>query len=272
MAFAVVTASMLAAGPVVASGASAAPAPGFRRVAWHTVARYSFDSVTSTGVVADDSGRGGALRVVSRAGGGLRVISGVPGRAVLFPPRCGGNCPRAILQSHDDDALDPGTRPIRYGADVLLRSEQTSDGANIVQKGTWSSGSQWKLQVDGHAGRPSCALAGTGSKRVHLATAPQSIADGRWHQVTCERSGTVLRIIVDGATREQISVPAGLTVHNATPLRVAGNTAGAGSDRFVHSGQSVRVQASRVPLSPATRSDTLSLHSPLRTSEPRLTV
>ena len=90
------------------------------------------------------------------------MISGVPGRAVLFPARCGGDCPRAILESRDDDALDPGTRPIRYGADILLRSEQTSDGANIAKKGTWSSGSQWKLQVDGHAGRRVARWSGPG--------------------------------------------------------------------------------------------------------------
>jgi hypothetical protein len=170
------------------------------------------------------------------------VIPGVPGRAMLFPARCDGDCPRAILQGRDDAALDPGARPIRYGADVLLRAEDTSDGSNVMQKGTWSAGSQWKLQVDGHAGRPSCALVGTGSRRVHLATAPQSIADGRWHQVTCERSGTVLRIVVDGSTRAQTNVPAGLAVRNSTPLRVGGNTAGVGGDRFHGAVDNVFVQ------------------------------
>jgi hypothetical protein len=179
----------------------------------------------------DTADRGG-LRVVGRNGGAVRTVPGVSGTAVAFPPACGGSCPRAILEGRDDNALDPGSRPIRYGASVLLRTEQTADGSNVVQKGVWSSSSQWKLQVDGHGGRPSCALMGTGSRRLYLVVAPVPVADGRWHQVTCVRSGAVLRIEVDGAARGQVAVPAGLSVANSAPLRIGGNGVSASSDRF----------------------------------------
>jgi hypothetical protein len=236
MTFVVVTVAALAAGPSFASDASAATAvatPGLHSAGrYSSVARYSFDAGAPGGSVADDSGRGGTLRVVSRAGGALRVIAGETSQAVLFPARCGADCPRAILEGRDDDALDPGRRPIRYGADLLLRAEQTSRGSNVVQKGAWSSDSQWKLQVDGRAGRPSCVLVGTGSRRAYLAVAPDSIADGRWHQVTCERSGTVLKIVVDAVQRAQVSLPAGLTVSNSAPLRIGGNGVAEHSDRF----------------------------------------
>jgi hypothetical protein len=203
---AVVASGVLVATPALAAGGGV---------------RYSFDT-------AD---RGG-LRVVSRGGGTVRSVPGVTGAAVAFPPPCGGSCPRAILAGRDDNALDPGTRPIRYGATVLLRAEQTADGSNVVQKGVWSSSSQWKLQVDGRGGQPSCAMMGTGSRRVHVVRAPVSVADGRWHQVTCARSGAVLQVEVDGVPRARVAVPARLSVRNSAPLRIGGNGVSPTSDLF----------------------------------------
>jgi concanavalin A-like lectin/glucanase superfamily protein len=229
--FAAATATALAAGPAgpgLASATSTAlGVPGSRQVA-----RYDFDAGLPDGTAADGSGRGGTLRVVSRAGGVVAVVPGVTGQAVAFPARCGGDCPRAILQGRDDDALDPGSQPIRYGAVLRLRAEQATDGSNVVQKGNWSSNSEWKLQVDGYAGRPSCAMKGSGSRRVYLVTASVSVADGGWHQVTCERSRERLRILVDGTARGQLRVPAGLAVSNSAPLLVGGNAISPGSDRF----------------------------------------
>lgn len=205
-----------AAGPVATASAARAS------VAGPTEVRYSFD-------------RGGdprvdGLRVISRGGGAVTSVPGAVGAGVQFPARCTGNCPRAILEGRDDDALDPGTRPIRYGASLLIRTEQTAHGSNVVQKGTWSTSSQWKLQVDGHAGRPGCAMAA--GRRTYVVTAPVSVADGRWHRVTCVRSGAVLGIEVDGVRLAQVKVPAGLSVRNRAPLRIGGNGVSASSDHF----------------------------------------
>jgi hypothetical protein len=53
-----------------------------------------------------------------------------------------------------------------------------------VQKGYAAGpGGEWKLQVDGYAGRPSCVLVGAGSPVIHLAVAGRSVADGRWHRL-----------------------------------------------------------------------------------------
>lgn len=221
-------AAAVAAGPVLA-----AAAPAQATAVFQVVARYTFDAGLPGGLAADDSGRGGGpLTVVARHGGTVRSVPGISGAAAAFPVGCGGECPRAVLEGRDDDALDPGTRPVRFGAHVLMRAEQTTDGSNVVQKGVWSSDSQWKLQVDGAAGRPSCAMMGTAARRIYSVTAPLSVADGRWHQVTCERIGTALRIVVDGITHGQVAVPSTLSVSNPAPLRVGGNGLSPTSDRF----------------------------------------
>jgi hypothetical protein len=196
-------------------------------------ARYSFDGGMVGGSVTDDTGGGATLSVRARGGGTVRVVPGASGLAVAFPAPCtGSGCPRAILQGPSGTALDPGSAPIRYGATVLLRAEDASDGSNIVQKGRWSDSSQWKLQIDGTAGRPSCALMGVGSRRLYLARAAVSVADGRWHRLACERVGGSLRILVDGAVAGQAAIPAGLSVRNGAPLRIGGNGVGVHNDQF----------------------------------------
>jgi hypothetical protein len=113
-----------------------------------------------------------------------------------------------------------------------MRSEQTTEGSNVVQKGVWSTSSMWKLQVDGTAGRPSCVVKGSGSSRQYTARSALTVADGRWHQVTCERAGSALRIYVDGTERGKVSVPSSLSVSNGAPLRVGGAGLSTSSDRY----------------------------------------
>src|SRR5213076_3164477 len=73
-----------------------------------------------------------------------------------------------------------------------------------------------KSQVDGYAGRPSCAVGG------YLARSAVSIADGRWHDVMCERSDGWLTISVDGVPRGRVAVPAAAAIGNDLPLRIGG--------------------------------------------------
>jgi hypothetical protein len=181
-------------------------------------AHYSFD--------ADPAASG--LRVAARGGGGVSLVPGVSGTAVAFPSRC---CGRAVLIA-DGQGLDPGTGRLAYGAHLRLAAEETAAGSNVVQKGTWSAGSQWKLQIDGFAGHPSCAVMGVGSRRMHVAVAPVSVADGQWHQVTCTRDGATLRITVDAVERGSVPLPAGLSIASGAPVRIGGNGVATGADTF----------------------------------------
>lgn len=236
-----------AAGPAASSAVPSAPVtPGADRAVGNRAAagvaarvasrpvsvRYTFDGGAGRPVV-DTTGRYPLLAAVG-AGGvvGFRRRDG--GWAVTLRGRCSAepaNCPRSILEGVRADELNPGTRPVRLGASVRMTPADTSEGANVVQKGySVGGGTQIKLQVDGRAGRPSCVVAG--ATRIHRVIAPVRIADGDWHQLTCVRSGATLTIMVDGVARGSVSVPARLSIVNPEPLRVGGKGVNPGNDQY----------------------------------------
>jgi hypothetical protein len=230
---------LAAATAAVPTAAAAAPTPGTSAVGPSAVAsapavvtaRYTFNG--RSGSVIDESGHGHTLSIVSGHGGLVRTVVHGQGTAIAFPARCGpGVCPHVALQSASSADLNPGTRAIAYGADVLLMPGQTSKGQNIVQKGYSTTSSQWKLQIDGVAGRPSCVLVDEKKPAIRLATSSISVADGRWHAVTCRRDGTALTVAVDGVQSGSAAVPAKLSVANSRPLSIGGKGAFADNDQF----------------------------------------
>lgn len=81
-------------------------------------------------------------------------------------------------------ALDPGSRRFRLGADVLADPGTGGDdpGANVVQRGLYDGGAQFKLQLDD--GVPSCRVAGD-SGEVLVEGDP--LLTGRWYRLLCDR-------------------------------------------------------------------------------------
>jgi hypothetical protein len=220
--------ALAAPGPVPAAPAGpvlAAPAGS------SLIARYPFNG--RAGTILDESGRGHTLRVISGHGGTVRQVVHGRGTALAFPPRCTRRvCPHVALQAPSSPELNPGTRNIAYGADVLLAPGQTSKGQNVVQKGYSTSSSQWKLQIDGVAGRPSCVLVDDRRPAIRMVTSTIGVADGRWHAVECQRVGTALIVRVDAVVRGRTAVPARLSVSNNRPLSIGGKGAFADNDQF----------------------------------------
>ena len=210
-----------------------APPPEVARAAPTAVAvRYTFDGGAGKQFL-DVSGRYG-IRARTAAGGRLGLARHGAGWAAVFPARCTAppqNCPRTILEGGNPTALNPGTRRLQYGASVLMRPTDTANGANVVQKGfSVGGGTQYKLQVDGLAGRPSCVVASP--TRIYRVTAPVRVADGRWHAVGCARIGGTLSIRVDGVTRGSARLPAALSIANTEPLRIGGKSVTANNDQY----------------------------------------
>lgn len=209
------------------SGAPAAFAAGGGAVL------YRFESFARDGAVTDHRGADNNAVVAATAGGAIRPAPRGTGHAAVFPDPCqptGQRCPRAILESPHRPALNPGTGPIRYGATLRLPASHTGAGENVIQKGSYRSGSQWKLQVDGTAGAPSCVLVGNG--RAYRARSSARVADGRWHRVECRRAGATLTVLLDGVATGRTAIPGTLNVSNPAPLRVGGNGAGQHNDQF----------------------------------------
>jgi hypothetical protein len=194
---------------------------------------YTFDRGVDQPIT--DTHGGHELHPLGQNGGALRLVPQGGGLAVEYPDRCTlqreRDCPRAILEGERDDALNPGARPVRYGASILMTHADLADGANVMQKGYSVGGvSQFKLQVDHRQGHPSCVIASRA--RIYRAEPPIDVADGAWHDLTCARSANRLVMIVDGVSLASVPVPPSLSIANAEPLRVGGKGANRGNDQF----------------------------------------
>lgn len=216
------------------TGFSAPPQVGRVGVAQSPVAvRYTFDGGVTRPLT--DTHGAFALRALGQNGGTLSLVPQGDGLAVQYPARCTlareRQCPRAILEGFREDALNPGTRAMRYGASIMMTHRDLADGANVFQKGYSVGGvSQFKLQVDHRQGHPSCVIASR--TRIYRAEPFLDVADGRWHDLTCARTRDRLTMIVDGVERAWAPVPPTLSIANAEPLRVGGKGAGRGNDQY----------------------------------------
>lgn len=220
-------------GPLI--GAKAPTAGSAPASADSSSVRYAFNG----GSANPTKGASGDPRLVESTvdGGVLSTVTHLGGDAVDFPPPCprpgGSRCPRVILQTTGDVArLNPGTGMISYGATVRLGKSQTGDGENVVQKGFATGGSEYKLQVDGDAGKPSCAVVGTASATIYLARSSISVADGKWHVLICELRSHRLTISVDGVVRGKRPVAAGTDITNDDPVRIGGKGTSKNNDQF----------------------------------------
>jgi hypothetical protein len=223
-------AGVLPSGTKTASVSPSQVGIGDRPVSVH----YSFDAGVHR-PITDRSGQH-ELQALGQNGGELRLVPQGSGLAVAYPDRCTlvqeRECPRAILEGRRDDSLNPGTRPMRYGASVLMTHGDLGDGANVLQKGYSVGGmSQFKLQVDHLLGHPSCVLAGS-DEQIFRAEPELDVADGRWHNLVCGRSGDQLTLAIDGVERARVQIPVELSIANAEPLRIGGKGAAKGNDQF----------------------------------------
>jgi hypothetical protein len=220
---AVLFAAALVAAGAAGPSAHASTAPG-------DIVRYSFDGATP---LADVTGNGHDLSPVSRHGGSFTTVAHGAGSALAFPPPCRAEpCPRIALRAVTADDLNPGRRPLRYGASVRLATDETTKGENVLQKGYSARGSQYKLQIDGVAGRPSCVLVDDRRPDIHVAMSMVSVADDRWHTLECRRAGDRLTLLVDGVRRGAATVPPDLSVRNHIPLSVGGKGSFVDNDQF----------------------------------------
>jgi hypothetical protein len=217
--------------PAIAAAPTALPAAA----APVTVARYTFDAGLGTGGrIPDTSGRGTALTVRTADGGRVSINGTGKDKYASFPAACAATatrCPRALLEGTDDADLDPGIRRFRWGASVRVTTNQLTRSSNVVQKGVVDTASQWKLQI-GSRGKPNCVVVGQGSSEIYLARSTVGVADGRWHNLLCLRSGNLLAVYVDGKPTGRRVIPATVSISNNMKLRIGGPNFNTKSDMY----------------------------------------
>jgi hypothetical protein len=187
-------------------------------------------------VFTDAAGGGARGKVVTSEGGSVTLVEGADGSAtaVEFPAVCPDvdKCPRALIEVPNTPELDPGDEPFSYGATVWLAADQTTIGSNIVQSGRFGTdGGQWKLQVDGEAGEPSCVVRGNepGAEPV-VVHSEVSIADSMWHRIVCRRGADGISIEVDGTKEDEPGVTGSVTT--PWPIRIGAPGVEENDDQF----------------------------------------
>jgi hypothetical protein len=179
---------------------------------------------------------------VTMAGKGvqpLRLVSGPDdqGHAVAFPEPCPAvqqkTCPKEIIEVYPDTSLAPSRDAFAWGASVQLKHADTAKGSNIIQKGfSLGGGSQWKLQVDGEQGHPSCVLVGLNDTEIHEVFADVTVADNAWHDIRCSRNRDNLAITVDNGNKKSVLIPKDLTIAPPGPVRIGGKDLKPDNDQY----------------------------------------
>jgi hypothetical protein len=189
--------------------------------------------------------------VVRRDGGAAKRVRGAyrKGWAARLPMHAGDAAgPRAAIRISNKggrDRLDPGRKDFVFGADFRLDGASAGgldDGDNLIQRGIFNRGRQYKIQVD--MAIATCRIKGS-EGAVLLNT--EQLQRKRWHRVRCQRVGdrVTLKVwrITRGGTRLVDSVwqeeaTGAVTGPTRRPLSVGGRLTdsgkipGRGSDPF----------------------------------------
>lgn len=163
---------------------------------------------------------GQTVTVVGVDGGEIERVPGrAIGSAVRFPSGFDAEQGALVALSvtDEDRSLVPGGNDFALGADIKLTEEPhrtaRDDGDNILQRGLFGSGGQYKLQLDD--GRPSCRVLGdVGEALVKL---PKRLKPDRWYRLRCER--TAQRVTIFAA---RLPVDDDTTWDSATTWAITG--------------------------------------------------
>jgi hypothetical protein len=152
------------------------------------------DTVKNVGTSAVD------LAIETSDDGTIEVVEGPGGgHAARFPAYTGTEpSPEALIvgKAKEAGALDPLDQDFRFGASFMLDSKSSGskadNGDNLVQRGSFASPGQFKIQIDHEV--PSCRILGDeGEVFVKAGTA---ISPEVWYSVTCQRAGSQVSISV----------------------------------------------------------------------------
>lgn len=163
------------------------------------------------------------------ARGRIERVDGRSGYAARLP-RFSASSPTPaaaiVVRPRGADGLEPGTRPMRWGADVRLDGgfgdSLTDNGANVIQRGLIDDPSQFKLQVDHDV--PSCRVQGDLGSATVAADGP--LTAGRWYRLHCVLRNERLTLFVGrpgrpGPEKWEVTAAVGeVSFRRSTPVAV----------------------------------------------------
>lgn len=179
------------------------------------VAIWNMDNTFGT-TMTDSSGNGndGTTYNVVTSGGGY-IFDGSTSMAVV----------------PDSPTLNPGTRDFSYTVQIqttIVPAEGTD--YDILRKGlSTDSGGDYKVELIRSNGKAKafCVIRDGNGKQAAL-TGKTNLADGNLHTITCERTGTTLKLKVDSLSTLKKKGIAVRSVDNAASLVIGAKSADGG--------------------------------------------
>jgi hypothetical protein len=178
-----------------------------------TIADWEMNEPPNATIMHDSSGSGLDGTIGSAVETGV-VANGATVYRWPSGNRWGSAHPERLIRV-DSSRFNPGTADFV----VVMRFNTSSTGdQNIIQKGqAKTTGGMWKIPLFG--GRIGCGFKGV----VHRSAvwSRETVADGQWHTVRCERRSTGVTITVDGGAPKTNRVWTG-SISNSWALAIGG--------------------------------------------------
>jgi Concanavalin A-like lectin/glucanases superfamily len=177
---------------------------------WQLNAWWHMEELPGATTMPDASGNGndGVLSSVTLG------LPGVVGMAYGF------NGTSSIVTVPSSDTLNPGAHDVYLSIWLQLPIGLPEGDYNVLQKGvSVTPGGFYKIELTGEnsVGNPVCVFHGSrGEARV---VAPNTIADGLWHRVSCVKTANDVSVYIDDVPVASTDVHVG-SIANDEPLTI----------------------------------------------------
>lgn len=159
------------------------------------------------------------VAVATMNGGGVITEAGPSGgTAFEFPayddPSLGRRAVIRVVNAGREDLLEPEGADFEFGAefrrDDISTGDRTDNGDNLIQRGLFGDGAQYKIDIDKET--PACRI--EGADGVIQVRASIEVLPGKWYAVRCARRGaevelTVMEYAAGGWSRRSVDSQSG---------------------------------------------------------------
>jgi Concanavalin A-like lectin/glucanases superfamily len=152
------------------------------------VAVWHMDETSGTTMVDAAGDNNGVLR---------SVTLGVPGKSGTG---YGFGGKSSYVSVPNNASLNPGTGDVTIMLSFMTTSRPGGSADwDLARKGYFKTvGGEWKVEFQPE-GQASCGFKGSSSYQF-LQAGPKTLADGKWHTVTCTKTASTIKLTVDGQT------------------------------------------------------------------------
>jgi hypothetical protein len=148
----------------------------------------------------------------------------------------------SLVTVPDSDTLDPGTADISITVHVRFDQvppPKTVGDYDLIRKGlAGTAGGEWKVEIFPPSGSktlaPAFCLFKDAAKKVASIRGSKNLADGRWHTITCSKTSSAVKLVVDGGATETKTLATALgSISNNQPVGLGQKPESGGGDQFI---------------------------------------